>query len=350
MRPRDPRSTPGRTGTVTNSILAQGSGQGSNCSTVGDGEGTVISGGGNVSTDASCGTSTVVLLASLALGALADNGGPTQTIALGAGSTAIGAGSGCIATDQRGVSRPTTGPCDAGAYQTSGIAGSATHLSVTGLTSTSAGTLQSATVTALDAYDNTATLYAGTVTLTSTDGQAVLGIRRHPHQRGRQLRGHAQDRWQPDGHRDRLGRHHHRYSDRHHQRRHRDPIAINAGNNESATVGTAVSTAPSVIVKDQYGNPVASVSVTFEIATGGGSLTGGSATTNTSGIATVGSWTLGTTAGSNTLTATSGSLTGSPVSFTATGTAGTVSVSTSTVVASPDLGDGGWQLPPPRSP
>src|SRR5438128_12671760 len=44
--------------------------------------------------------------------------------------------------------------------------------------------------------------------------------------------------------------------------------------------------------------------------------------TNTSGVATVGSWTLSATAGSNTLTATSGSLSGSPVTFTATGTAG----------------------------
>ena len=99
-------------------------------------------------------------------------------------------------------------------------------------------------------------------------------------------------------------------------------IALNTGNNQSATVGTAVAVPPSVIVKDQFNNPVASVSVTFAVATGGGSLTGGSATTNASGIATVGSWTLGTTAGSNTLTATSSGLTGSPVTFSATGTAG----------------------------
>jgi hypothetical protein len=102
-------------------------------------------------------------------------------------------------------------------------------------------------------------------------------------------------------------------------------IAIDAGNGQSATVGTAVSTAPSVIVKDQYGNPVAGVSVTFAVGTGGGSLTAGSATTNASGIAAVGSWTLGTTAGSNTLTATSTGLTGSPLTFTATGSVGTAS-------------------------
>ena len=100
-------------------------------------------------------------------------------------------------------------------------------------------------------------------------------------------------------------------------------IAINAGNGQSAAVGTAVSIAPSVIVKDAYGNPVSGVSVTFAVATGGGSLTGGSATTNASGIAAVGSWTLGTTPGSDTLTATSTGLTGSPLTFTATATTGT---------------------------
>ncbi len=102
-------------------------------------------------------------------------------------------------------------------------------------------------------------------------------------------------------------------------------ISYNAGDGQTATVGTAVSTAPSVLVRDANNNPVAGVGVTFAVASGGGSSTGNSATTNASGIATVGSWTLGTTAGSNTLTATSGSLSGSPVTFTATGSAGAAS-------------------------
>ncbi|HEV8410179.1 MAG TPA: invasin domain 3-containing protein, partial [Gemmatimonadaceae bacterium] len=99
-------------------------------------------------------------------------------------------------------------------------------------------------------------------------------------------------------------------------------IAINAGNAQTATAGAAVAVAPSVIVKDASNNPVSGVSVTFAVATGGGSVTGGSATTNASGIATVGSWTLGTTAGANSITATSTGLTGSPLTFTATGVAG----------------------------
>src|SRR5205823_5568650 len=99
-------------------------------------------------------------------------------------------------------------------------------------------------------------------------------------------------------------------------------IAANSPTSQSASAGTAVSAPPSVIVKDANGNPVAGVAVTFTPAEGSGTVTGGSQTTNGSGIATVGSWTLSATAGSNTLTATSGSLTGSPVTFTATGTAG----------------------------
>src|SRR5207302_2523990 len=99
-------------------------------------------------------------------------------------------------------------------------------------------------------------------------------------------------------------------------------IAANSPTSQTAAVGTAVSTPPSVIVKDANGNPVAGVAVTFAAAPGNGTITGGTQTTSTSGVATVGSWTLSPTAGSNTLTATSGSLSGSPVTFTATGTAG----------------------------
>jgi predicted outer membrane repeat protein len=52
------------------------------------------------------------------LGTLADNGGPTPTLALTAGSPARGQGAAtCEATDQRGVARPAGGPCDPGAFQ-----------------------------------------------------------------------------------------------------------------------------------------------------------------------------------------------------------------------------------------
>lgn len=53
------------------------------------------------------------------LGPLADNGGPTQTHAPGAGSSAIGAGTstGAPDTDQRGVARPQGSGYDIGAYE-----------------------------------------------------------------------------------------------------------------------------------------------------------------------------------------------------------------------------------------
>jgi len=99
-------------------------------------------------------------------------------------------------------------------------------------------------------------------------------------------------------------------------------IAVNAGNNQTQPAGTAVPIAPSVIVRDAQGNAVAGVAVTFAVAPGNGGITGASQITNASGIAAVGSWTLATAAGPNTLTATSTGLAGSPVSFGATGTAG----------------------------
>jgi hypothetical protein len=59
--------------------------------------------------------------------------------------------------------------------------------------------------------------------------------------------------------------------------------------------------------------------VDFAVTGGGGSLTGAAQTSSASGVATVGSWTLGSTVGTNTVTATSAGLTGSPVQFTANG-------------------------------
>jgi hypothetical protein len=104
-------------------------------------------------------------------------------------------------------------------------------------------------------------------------------------------------------------------------------MAINAGNDQSAAVGTAVAIAPSVAVRDAFNNPVAGVSVTFAVASGGGTVDPVTAvTTNASGIAAVTSWTLGTAAGTNTLTATSDGLTGNPITFTATATPETVTI------------------------
>ncbi|NDD64580.1 MAG: hypothetical protein EBZ36_11500 [Acidobacteria bacterium] len=99
-------------------------------------------------------------------------------------------------------------------------------------------------------------------------------------------------------------------------------LSINGGEGQVATVGAAVATAPSVIVRDSSNTPIAGVTVTFAVTTGGGRLTGATTTTNASGVATVGSWTLGSVPGINTLTATSPGLTGSPLTFTATANSG----------------------------
>lgn len=64
----------------------------------------------------------------------------------------------------------------------------------------------------------------------------------------------------------------------------------------NTVVGSAVSPAPSVRVTDAAGNPVSGVTVTFTLV-GGGSVTGATQTTNAQGIATVGSWTIGSAVG-----------------------------------------------------
>ena len=103
--------------------------------------GTWTDDGFNAAPDTSCfsaGTGDVNAgsVAALKLGSLADNGGPTQTIALGAGSPAIGIipnptsvmlnGQSvklCPGTDQRGSPRPgvAASTCDAGAYETPAV-------------------------------------------------------------------------------------------------------------------------------------------------------------------------------------------------------------------------------------
>lgn len=94
-------------------------------------------------------------------------------------------------------------------------------------------------------------------------------------------------------------------------------IAANSSTAFAAAPGTMVTELPSVIVRDANGTPLGGVRVTFAVTAGGGSISGANTTSNASGIATVGSWTLGTAAGTNTLTATTGNL--PAVVFTATG-------------------------------
>lgn len=101
-------------------------------------------------------------------------------------------------------------------------------------------------------------------------------------------------------------------------------IAANSATSQSATVATSVSQAPSVLVTGAGGVPVSGVSVTFTVTEGGGTTSPASpvtVVTNANGIATIGGWVLGTTAGLHTLAASAAGLAGSPVTFNATGTA-----------------------------
>jgi hypothetical protein len=134
----------GTTILAADSILSAGSSPAGNCAQNSGDPGTVISNGYNIYDDTAntCalhGTGDQ-LATSLNLGALANNGGPADTIALKSGSPAINAGNpgGCtdafghaLTSDERNVARPqpAVGRCDVGAYElapaiaTSGLAG-----------------------------------------------------------------------------------------------------------------------------------------------------------------------------------------------------------------------------------
>lgn len=73
----------------------------------------------NLDTDGSCADASEKTVEQIALGPLKKNGGPTRTMALGAGSEALDRGTNnvCPATDQRGITRPQGLLCDVGAYE-----------------------------------------------------------------------------------------------------------------------------------------------------------------------------------------------------------------------------------------
>ena len=70
-------------------------------------------------------------------------------------------------------------------------------------------------------------------------------------------------------------------------------ISLQQGGEQSANVGSAVAVAPTVKVVNRNGQPMQGVRVNFGIRRGGGTLTGSSVTTDANGLATLGSWTLG---------------------------------------------------------
>lgn len=92
-----------------------------------------------------------------------------------------------------------------------------------------------------------------------------------------------------------------------------------AGDQVTGTVGAAT-TAPALRVTDSRGRPVPNVVVNFSASAG--SLGATVDTTDAQGVATTGSWTLGTVAGPQTVTASSPTVAGTTATFTATANAG----------------------------
>jgi len=131
----------GFTLSISMSVVASGV-TGSNCG----GQAPITDSGYNIDTGSSCGFSAASHSMSNTqpqLDALASNGGPTQTMALPAGSPAVNAvpssTAGCAgSTDQRGIARPQGSGCEIGAYEIVVTAGDTQPPTVpTGLTATS---------------------------------------------------------------------------------------------------------------------------------------------------------------------------------------------------------------------
>lgn len=106
------------TTTLSNTIVANQIPSTTDCS------GTITSNGNNLESSTSCGFTGELQNTDPLLGALASNGGPTQTMALSVGSPAIDAGDNAICAaapvngiDQRGIVRPQGSACDIGAYE-----------------------------------------------------------------------------------------------------------------------------------------------------------------------------------------------------------------------------------------
>jgi hypothetical protein len=85
-------------------------------------------------------------------------------------------------------------------------------------------------------------------------------------------------------------------------------ITVLAGDGQIGIFGQPVSVRPSVRISDANNQAVPGVLVTFSLGSTDGILSGATQTTSSSGVATVGSWTLGSTFGTKTLTATASGL------------------------------------------
>lgn len=105
-----------------------------------------------------------------------------------------------------------------------------------------------------------------------------------------------------------------------------DSLVKVSGDNQSAPAGTTLPESLVVRVADRFGNPVAGHTVSFAVASGGGSVSPTSANTGSTGRART-RWTLGTAPGTQTVQAQTAVATkGSPATFTATALVGSVAI------------------------
>jgi FG-GAP-like repeat/Abnormal spindle-like microcephaly-assoc'd, ASPM-SPD-2-Hydin len=278
--------------------------------------------------------------ATLKLGPLANNGGPTETMLPLSGSPAISAGSVTLAVDsglpqsllndQRGAgySRIVSNSVDLGSLQTNAGPPNSLRLAVSG--SQVAGSTLSVTLTALTAGGNTDIAYDGTVHFTSSDAHAVLPADytflgsdngTHVFAVTPQTSG-AQSLTATDAGTSSLQAS---------QSITESPaaaatVSATAGSGQSAGVAAAFSTALAAIVSDVFGNAVPNITVVFTAPSvgasgtfsGNGNDASSSVATNSMGIATAPAFTANGTAGAYAVTAAVQNL--SPATYTLTNT------------------------------
>jgi hypothetical protein len=108
-------------------------------------------------------------------------------------------------------------------------------------------------------------------------------------------------------------------------------MVISSGNGQTGTSGSGLALAPEVLVTDAFSNPITGVTVDFAVTAGTGSIDSASATTDPTGRANAGLWTLGL-AGLNQVRATTTAIPADTLLFDATSTpSGTSKVWTAAV-------------------
>lgn len=81
-------------------------------------------------------------------------------------------------------------------------------------------------------------------------------------------------------------------------------IEVNSVADQTGFTGAFVAENPEILVRDAGGQPVAGVTVKFAVTAGGGSISNVTTVSGPQGRATAGAWTLGTSAGVNTVVGT----------------------------------------------